>query len=169
MADWTDDPKIHTLMTYLGKTGESGKPTRAAFVAEQVSQIMMKVEPRVADLRAVNKDHDALVATYDKYKDLIDNKKRHAEGIKIEFDQAKEDLLSQNPNADVNAFNKDLKEALSGLEDDYQKALAGVDELKQSITVKRTTIRGLEDRMESSRKQVMKQISQLMKPKQQAS
>ena len=40
-------------MTQLGKTGKTGKPTRIAFVAEQVSQIMMKVEPRLAELRAV--------------------------------------------------------------------------------------------------------------------
>lgn len=169
MADWTDDPKIHSLMTYLGKTGASGKPTRAAHVAEQVSQIMMKVEPRVAELRAVQKDHDELLAKHDKFKDLIENKKRHIAGITIEFDQAKEDLLSQNPEADVDSFKKDLKEAVAGVETDYQTALAEIDEVKQSIRVKRTTIRGLEDRMESSRRQVMKHIAQLMKPKQQAS
>ncbi len=161
MAQWTDDPKIHSLMTYLGKTGKTGKPTRSAFVAEQVSQIMIKVEPRVAELRAVQKDHDVLMVQLDKYKDLIANKKRHADGIKIEFDQAKHDLVSQNPNADIDAFNKDLKQALIDLEADYQNALKSIDGVKQSVRVKRTTIRGIEDRMEMYHKQVRKLISQL--------
>jgi hypothetical protein len=123
MAHWTDDPKLHGLMTHLGKVSQSGKPTRGAFVAEQVSTIM----------------------------------------IKIEFDQAKEDLVSQNPNADVDAFNKDLRQALEDLDADYKKALTGVDGIKQTIRVKRTTMRGLEDRMEVYRKQVQRQMPQLMK------
>ena len=98
------------------------------------------------------------------FQDLIDNKKRHADGIKIEFDQAKEDLLSQNPSADIDAFNKDLRQALEDLTDDYKKALSSVDGIKQTIRVKRTTMRGLEDRMEMYHKQVQRHMSQLMKP-----
>jgi rubrerythrin len=154
-------------MTQLGKTGKTGKPTRAAFVAGQVSKIMVKIEPRVAELRAVSKDHDELVKKWEQQKDLIDNKKRHADGIQIEFEQAKQDLLNQNPNADITVFNKDLRDALAYLEDDYQKALSEVDEIKQSIRVKRSTIRGLEDRMELYRKQVLRQMIQLRKPNQQ--
>jgi chromosome segregation ATPase len=161
MAHWTDDPKIHSLMTYLGKTGKTGKPTRSAYVAEQVSQIMIKVEPRVAELRGVQKDHDQLMVQLEKYQDLIENKKRHIEGIKIEFDQAKHDLLSQNPNADIDAFNKDLRQAINDLEEDFKVAVSSIDGVKQSIRVKRTTIRGLEDRMEMYHKQVLKLISQL--------
>ena len=150
-------------MTQLGKTGKTGKPTRIAYVAEQVSQIMMKVEPRVSELRAVKKSHDELVALWDKKKDLIANKSRHAEGIKIEFEQAKSDLLSQNPDADIAAFNKDLRQALEDLEDEYQDALKTVDEVKQSIRVKGSTMRGIEDRMEVHRKQVLRQMIQLKK------
>ena len=112
MPHWTDDPKLHGLMTHLGRTGKTGKPTRGAFVAEQVSQVMIKIEPMVANLGKVKKEYDGLHLVLDKMQDLIANKKRHAEGIKIEFDQAKEDLLSQNPNADIDAFNKDLRQAL---------------------------------------------------------
>ncbi len=148
-------------MTHLGKTGKTGKPTRSAFVADQVSQIMIKIEPRVAELRSVSKEKDELLAKLDKLQDLIDNKKRHAEGIKIEFDQAKEDLLNQNPNADVDAFNKDLRLALDDLENDYQNALAVIDRVKQTIRVKRTTMRGLEDRMKMYERQAMRHIAQL--------
>mgnify|MGYP006119138233 FL=1 len=56
-------------------------------------------------------------------------------------------MLNQNPYADVTAFNKDLKIALSDLEDDYQTVLKSVDGIKQTIRVKRTTERGIEDRM----------------------
>jgi len=167
MAHWTDDPKIHALMMHLGKTGKTGKPTRSAFVADQVSQIMVKIEPRIAEHRAVTKDIDALEATYAKLTDLIENKKRHAEGITIEFEQAKEDLLSQNPNADVQTFNKDLRQALNELEADYQKAMVDVEDVKQSLRVKLSTRRGLEDRMETYRKQVFKHIDQLIKARQQ--
>ncbi len=160
---WTDDPRLHGLMTHLGKTGKTGKPTRGAFVAEQVNQIMIKIEPMVSRRSAINKETDGLFAKLDKMKDLIANKKRHVDGIKIEFDQAKEDLLSQNPNADVNAFKGDLRLALQDLEDDFQKAVASIDGVKQTIRVKRTSMRGLEDRMEIYHKQVQRQMAQLMK------
>lgn len=163
MPHWTDDPKLHGLMTHLGRTGKTGKPTRGAFVAEQVSQVMIKIEPMVANLGKVKKEYDGLHLVLDKMQDLIANKKRHAEGIKIEFDQAKEDLLSQNPNADIDAFNKDLRQALENLDVEYKKALAGVDGIKQTIRVKRTTMRQLEDRMEMYHKQVQRHMSQLMK------
>ena len=134
-------------MTHLGKTGKTGKPTRSAFVAEQVSGIMIKIEPRVAELRNVSKEKKGLLAKLDKFQDLIDNKNRHADGIKIEFEDAKQDMLNQNPYSDVTAFNKDLKIALSDLEDDYQTVLKSVDGIKQTIRVKRTTERVIEDRM----------------------
>jgi hypothetical protein len=163
MPHWTDDPKLHGLMTHLGKTGKTGKPTRGAFVAEQVSQIMIKIEPLVSKRTGVAKEFEALHASLDKKQDLITNKKRHADGIKIEFDTAKEDILRQNPDADVEAFNADLRYAMTDLEADFQKALKEVDPIKQTIRVKRTTIRGLEDRMEVYHKQVQKQMAQLMK------
>ena len=147
IAHWPDDRRIHSLMTHLGKTGKTGKPTRSAFVAEQVSGIMIKIEPRVAELRNVSKEKKGLLAKLDKFQDLIDNKKRHADGIKIEFEDAKQDMLNQNPYADDNALNKDIKIALGDLEDDYQTVLKSVDGIKQTIRVKRTTERGIEDRM----------------------
>jgi hypothetical protein len=117
----------------------------------------------VSNLSAVNKDLATLHAALDKHQDLIDNKKRHADEIVIEFDQAKEDLLKQNPNADVDAFNRDLRDAMKDLEADFQTALGEVDGIKQTIRVKRTTKRGLEDRMEIYHKQVQRQMAQLMK------
>ena len=59
----------------------------------------------VGNLGKVKKEHGGLYAALGKMYDLIDNEKRHAVGIKIEVDQAKEDLLGQNTNADVDAFN----------------------------------------------------------------
>lgn len=150
-------------MTQLGKTGKTGRPTRIAYVAEQVSQIMMKVEPRLAELRAVTRDHDKLVALWEEKKDLIENKKRHVDGIKIEFEQAKEDLLEQNPNADIAAFSKDLRLAIADLEEQYQDAMRTVGGVKQSIRVKRSTLRAIDDRMEIYRKQVLRQMIQLRK------
>ena len=167
MAHWTDNPKIHSLMTQLGKTGKTGKPTRIAFVAEQVSQIMVKIEPRVAELRAATRDHDELVAKYEKLKDLIDNRKRHFADLRVLFEQAKEDLLRQNPKADVSMFNRDLRQALADLDDESTKAVADIDDVKQGIRVKRSTMRGLEDRMQLYRKQVLRQMAQLTSSPQQ--
>lgn len=161
MDHWTDDRRIHELMTHLGKTGKTGKPTRSAFVAEQVSQIMIKIEPRVGELRNISKEKEGLLAKLDKYEDIIKNKKRHADGIKIEFDQAKEDLLNQNPDADGAAFDKELKAALVDLDVDWRNALANIDAVKQTIRVKRTTMRGVEDRMKMYEQQVMRHIAQL--------
>lgn len=166
MAHWTDDPRINALMKYLGRTGKTGKPTRAAYVAEQVSQIMIKVEPRVSELRIKQAEYDKLFAHYEKRKDLVDHKSRYLDGVKIEFEQAKDDLLSQNPDADISAFTKDLRDALQDVEDDYQKAIADIPALKKSITVKRTNIRSFEDRLEPFRRQVVKQMNQLVKAQQ---
>ena len=122
---------------------------------------MIKIEPRVGELRNISKEKDGLLATLDKYEDIIENKKRHAEGIEIEFDQAKEDLLNQNPDANAAAFDKDLKAALVDLDKDWRYALANIDAIKQTIRVKRTTMRGLEDRMKMYEQQVMRHIAQL--------
>ncbi len=154
-------------MTQLGKIGKTGRPTRIAYVAEQVSQIMMKVEPRVAELRAVTKDLDELVALWEKKTDLIDHRRRHVDGIKIEFEQAKQDLISQNPNADIAFFNKDLRQALADLDNDFESAVKTIDDVKQSIRVKRSTMRGIEDRMEKYRRQVLRQMMQLKRMPQQ--
>jgi hypothetical protein len=108
---------------------------------------MIKIEPRVAELRNVSKEKKGLLAKLDKFQDLIDNKNRHADGIKIEFEDAKQDMLNQNPYADDTALNKDIKIALGDLEDDYQTVLKSVDGIKQTIRVKRTTERVIEDRM----------------------
>ena len=167
MAHWTDDPKIHSLMTHLGKTGKTGKPTRAAYVAEQVGQIMAKIEPRVAELRAVTRDHDELVDRWEKLKDLIDHKRRHIDALRFEFEQAKEDLMRQNPKADRSMMNRDLRQALDDLDDEFSKAAIDIDDVKQGIRVKRSTMRGLEDRMEKSRKHVLRQMMQLRKLPQQ--
>ena len=147
-------------MTQLGKTG---KPTRIAFVAEQVSQIVMRAEPRLAELRAVTNDHDELIALWEKKKDLIDNSSRHADGIKIEFEQAKQGLLGQNTDADIAAFSKDLRLALADLEDEYQDAMEAAGDIKQSIRVKRSTLRAFDGRMEIDRKQVLHQMIQFRK------
>ena len=98
-----------------------------------------------------------------KEKDLIDNRSRHADGIKIEFEQAKQDLLGQNPDADIAAFSKDLRLALADLEDEYQDAMKAVGDIKQSIRVKRSTLRAIDDRMEIDRKQVLRQMIQFRK------
>ena len=168
MAHWTNDPKIHSLMTQLGKTGKTGKPTRAAHVAEQVSQIMVKVEPRVAELRVVSKDQDELIILWDKLKDLLANKKRHIDNLRLEFEQAKEDILGQNPNADISMINRELRQALTDLDDEFRNAAVDIDDVKQSIRVKRSTMRGIEDRMEKSRKLVLRQMMQLKQPRQKA-
>ena len=47
---WTDNRRIHTLMTHLGKTGKTGKLTRRAFVADQVGQKMIKIDPHLGEL-----------------------------------------------------------------------------------------------------------------------
>ena len=129
----------------------------------------MKVEPWVAELRAVNKHLDELVAQYEKKKDLIDHRKRYVDSIKIEFEQAKQDLLSQNPDADIALFNRDLRQAIADCNDDFDSAVNTIDEVKQSIRVKRSTARAIEDRMEKYRRQVLRQMIQLKKiPRQKA-
>jgi hypothetical protein len=68
-------------MTHLSKTGKTGKLTRSAFVADQVGQKMIKIDPCVGELCNISKEKDGLFMEFDRYQDLIENMKRHAEGI----------------------------------------------------------------------------------------
>lgn len=75
-------------------------------------------------------------------------------------EQAREDLLNQNPNCRFEGFLSG-RFALDDLGEEYKNALATIDGVKQTIRVKRTVMRGLEDRMKFFEQQVLRHMAQL--------
>ena len=163
MAHWTDDPKIHNLMTHLGKVGKTGKPTRSAFVADQVNRLLVQVESRMAEIRKASKEEQDLAAELENKKTFVAERNKRDAELKDAIQEAKQDLLSQNPRADTRQLDQDASNAIAEFEDEQEKAVDQIEELTKSVTMKRTTIRRTEDRIEHYRKQVYALIGQLTK------
>jgi chromosome segregation ATPase len=165
MSHWTDDPKIHNLMTHLGKVGQSGNPTRSAYVAEQVNRLLVQVESRLSDRRKAAKEEETLAAEYDKLRAFVSERVKREKELHESIREAKQDLVSQNPRADTRQLDQDASNAVAEFEDDQEKAVDKIEELTKSITMKRTAMRRLDDRIEHYRKQVYTLIAQLEKGK----
>ncbi|MDA0233130.1 MAG: hypothetical protein O3C69_06560, partial [Chloroflexi bacterium] len=76
---------------------------------------------------------------------------------------AKQDLLSQNPKADTLQLDQDAATAIAEFEDEQEKAGDLIEELTKSVTMKRTTLRRVEDRIEHYRKQVYASLAEAAK------
>jgi len=161
MAHWTDDPKIHELMTHLGKTGKTGKPTRSAFVADQVNRLLVQVESRMAELRKAAKEEADMSAELEKSTLFVKERKKRENELKEAIAEAKQDLVRQNPSADTRFLDQDAARAMQEFEDDQEKAESRIEDLTKSVTMKRTTMRRIEDRVEHYRKQVYGLLNQL--------
>lgn len=161
MAHWTDDPKIHELMTHLGKVGKSGNQTRSAFVAEQINRLLVQVESRLSDLRKLSKEEETMNAELEKSKAFVTNRPRLERELAEAIAEAKRDLVSQNPNVDSRQLDQDAMDAVAEFEDDQEKSAVAIEELTKSVTMKRTAMRRLEDRIEHYRKQVYGAMDQL--------
>ncbi len=163
MAHWTDDPKIHELMTHLGKVGKTGKQTRSAFVAEQVNRLLVQVEARLSELRKASKEEEVMNEELETKKTFVAEREKRERELQEVIAEAKRDLLSNNPNADSRQLDQDALNAVAEFEDEQEKAVDRIEELTKSVTMKRTTMRRLEDRIEHYRKQVYGAMEQIKK------
>lgn len=161
MAHWTDDPKIHELMTHLGKVGKTGNPTRSAFAAEQINRLLVQVEARLSDFRKAAKEEETMNAELEKAKAFVANRSRLERELQESIAEAKKDLVSNNPNVDSRQLDQDAMNAVAEFEDEQEKAAVSIEELTKSVTMKRTTMRRMEDRIEHYRKQVYGAMNQL--------
>lgn len=164
MAHWTDDPIIHTLMTHLGKTGATGKPTRSSFVAEQVNNLLVQVETRLAEHRKLQKEADEMNTELETKKKFVAERKKRETELRESILEAKRDLITQNPKADTRQLDQDASNAIAEFEDDQEQAAEDIEELTKSVTMKRTTLRRVDDRIEHYRKQVYALLAQVTKP-----
>lgn len=165
MAHWTDDPNIHTLMSYLGKVGESGNPTRFAFIAEKMNRLLVQVETRLAEQRKYSKEADEMAADLEKKKKFVAERVKRERELRESIQEAQRDLISQNPKADTLQLDRDAAEAIAEFEDEQEKAADQIEELTKSVTMKRTTLRRTEDRIEHYRKQVYALLAEASKGK----
>ena len=154
MTHWTDDPKILELMTHLGKTGKTGKPTRSAYFAEQVKRLLAQVEGRMAERRKVAGDEQALTAAFEEHKSFVSERIKRENELRQAHLAARHELLTRDPGADTAALNREAAQALAEFNERQRKAGGNIEELTKSITMKRTAMRRIDDRIEHYRKQV---------------
>jgi hypothetical protein len=124
MSHWTDDSKIHSLMTHLGKVRHAGKPTRSAYVAEQVNLLLVQAESRLYDRRKAAKDEEAPSAEYNKLPIFVAERAKREHELHEAIREAKQELLSQNPRADTRQFDQDASNADNEFVDEQEKAVS---------------------------------------------
>lgn len=163
MAHWTDDPKIHELMTHLGKVGKTGNQTRSAYVAEQVNKLLVQVESRLAENRKASKEEEAMNAELETAKTFVAERAKRERELQEVIEEAKKDLVRNNPNVDSRQLDQDALNAVAEFEDEQEKAVVRIEDLTKSVTMKRTTMRRIEDRIEHYRKQVYAAMEQVAK------
>ncbi len=147
-------------MTHLGKTGKTGKPTRSAFIADKVNLLMLRVEPLLSAQRAAAAEEAEVTREYERVSAVISERKRRQLELEAAILEAREDLLRQNPNADIMALEAESNQAMWDFEDEQERAEESIDGLKKSVTMKHTAMRRNEDRIENYRKQVFAMIDQ---------
>ena len=103
---WLDDPRLHNLMTYLGKRVD-GKYTRKSLAAEKVNACLVQVELRRQELETVKADLASLSEEFDSLTRLIRDRDRTINQIKIGAVEAQADLQRQNPSADTSSIARD--------------------------------------------------------------
>lgn len=154
MAHWTDDPKIHEFMTHLGKVGKTGKPTLSAHIAEQLNRLLVQVEARLSDYRKTAKEAEDMNEELETARTFVAERAKRERELHEAIAEAKQDLISQNPDVDTRQLDQDALNAVAEFEDDQEKAAVKIEELTKSVTMKRTAMRRLEDRIEHYHKQV---------------
>jgi hypothetical protein len=163
MPHWTDDPKIHALMTHLGKVGATGKQTRSAYVAGQVGKLMVTVEARMAERRALAKEDEELSAEYERLTMFVKERSKRERELRDSIKEARQEFLGRNPKADTRELDLDAQKAVQEFEEAQEKAPQQIEDLVKSVTMKRTGVRRLDDRIEHYRKQVYALLAQAAK------
>jgi hypothetical protein len=150
---WLEDPRIDRLMTQLGKRID-GKYTRRSLAAEKINECLVQVELRRKDLDAANREIASLTAEYERLAKVVKDHERNLAGIRQAAREAIEDLTRQNPVADTSGISRDSEAMLAECQREYKAAQPRMDVIRQSITVKKSTARRHEDRINHYRKQV---------------
>lgn len=163
MAHWTDDPKIHALMAHLGKTGATGKPTRSAYVASQIKRILTQIEPRLVARASASLDEKKLTSEYEDLTAFAKNRSKLEIELRANLRMAKRDFLKKNPTSDAGKLDVGAQKKLSEFGRAQERAIGRIEELKKSLTMRRTSIRRMDDRMKHYRRQVNLLLAQVRK------
>lgn len=163
MAHWTEDPKIHALMAHIGKTGATGKPTRSAYVAAQIKRILTQIEPRLAARTSAAQDEKKLTTEYEELMAFAKNRSKLETELREDLRKAKRDSLKENPTSDAGRLDIDAHKKLSDFGKAQEQAIGRIEELKKSLTMRRTSIRRMDDRMKHYRRQVNSLLGQVRK------
>ncbi len=140
-------------MTYLGKRVD-GKYTRKSLAAEKVNEALVQVEMRRKDLGSANAELAKLSAEHESLSVLIRDHDRTLVQMKRSGAEAVEDLRRQNPTADTSSITRDCVAMMEDFEKEFRRALVRIEEVKQAITVKKSSARRSEDRITTYRKQI---------------
>jgi len=160
MPDWADDPRIHVLMTHLGKTGPSGKPTKLSLLAGEVDKHLVQIERRRRDLERDSAKLTELREEGDHLSERARVRDRECKELLRSIDEARRDLRSQNPNADLRLFNRDAEAFLTAFDREYDAYGTRLEPVRRDLAAKQSGVRRLERRVDHLRKMVELRLHQ---------
>jgi hypothetical protein len=166
MADWTEDPKIRSLMAHLGKTGSTGRPTRSAYVASHMDRILKHAKTRIAERDGMAKEEQEMSAEYGRLKTFVTERNKREAELRRSLLEVKRHRLEQDPKADALQLDRDAAKVITEFQAEQEKAPEKMEDLTRSITMKRTAIRRTEDRIQHLRKQAMQLLREWQKSRQ---
>ena len=146
-----EDPRVHRLMVHLGKKID-GKYTRRSLAAEKLNEYLVQVEKRLKDLEDANAEIARLTAEYERLTHRIKHRERLHWELKTSIVEHNADVMGQNPRADRAMLERQGQAMLEEFEKEHRAALVRVEDLKQTITLKKTAARRHEDRIDFYRK-----------------
>ena len=150
------------------KVGANGNPTRFAFIADKMNWLLVQVETQLGQQRRRSKEAEELTAELEQKQKFVAGRKKLESELRGSIREAQQDLLKQNPKGDTLQLDRDAAIAISGCEDEPERAIDQVEELKKSVTMKRTALRRTDDRIEHYRKQVYEMLAEASKGNQAA-
>ncbi len=140
-------------MVHLGKKVD-GKYTRRSLAAEKLNEYLVQVEKRLKDLQEGNAEVTKLTAEYELLTYRIKHRDRLYRELKKSVLDHNADVTGQNPQADRAMLDRQGQAMLDEFEKGHKQALVRVEDMRQTITLKRTAARRHEDRIDFYRKKV---------------
>lgn len=117
----------------------------------------------MAEREKVAAEEAALSSEYEALTLFVKERAKREIELREQIRQSKRDFLAQSPGGDTRELDTAGQRAIDEFEDAQLKAIEKIDDLAKSMTMKRTVIRRIDDRINHSRKQIYAFMAQVKK------
>lgn len=117
----------------------------------------------MAEREKVAAEEAALSSEYEALTLFVKERAKREIELREQIRQSKRDFLAQSPGGDTRELDIAGQRAIDEFEDAQLKAIEKIDDLAKSMTMKRTVIRRIDDRINHSRKQIYAFMAQVKK------